>query len=511
MGTQRAIPRGWVAAIRAAARRAAGFEMGMAVCVSLSLAAIPSVPAPAADGPVIGDERVLHAVEAEILVDPAVPADWINVDVRGGIVTLWGTVDHLLAKERAAELARTVRGVRAVLNDLEVVPAEPTSDERVRRKVVNALAMDSATEAYEIEVRVQDGAVTLTGSVESWQERELAATVAKRVKGVRGVANEVRIRPSAGRPDSEIKADVTRRLQADVWVEESLIGVMVEDGVVTLTGTVGSAEEKARAYTDAWVVGAAKVDTSRLEVKWWARNEMRRSRPQLEQSDEEVRRAVQDVLGYDPRVTPFDVKVRVRDGIVLLTGVVDNARAKTAAEEDARATTGARGVRNLLKVRPVQRPDDPIIARNVAQAFLQDPYLDRLAIRLQVRSGEVRLSGKVNSTFEASRAERVASRVKGVVDVINHLDVRTPRSDEQDWRIRQEIADQLRRSPYVQSEDIAVSVEDGIATLTGRIGSWTAYREATRQAFQGGALKVRNELEVETDHASSKRAEDGDE
>lgn len=345
IGPRRAPPRAW-----------------MIVCLCLGLAATSSAPAGSATpGPALDDERILHAVEAEIQVDPAVPEDRINVDVQDGIVTLWGTVDNLLAKERGGLLARTVKGVRAVLNDIEVVPAEAVPSERLRRDVVMALTQDPATEAFQIGVEVRGGLVTLAGQVESWQERKLAETVAKRVKGVRSVRNNLTFVPVPDRADDEIEADVIRRLQTDAWVDESLIGVMVKDGKVSLTGTVGSARESLQAYADAWVAGVIEVDASGLDVKWWARNEMRQDPAKVAPSDETVRRAVEDVLQYDPRVTPFDVEVAVREGIVLLTGVVDNMQAKRAAGRDARGTTGVRGVRNLLKVRPTPAggPDDP--------------------------------------------------------------------------------------------------------------------------------------------------------
>lgn len=67
------------------------------------------------------------------------------------------------------------------------------------------------------------------------------------------------------------------------------------------------------------------------------------------------------------------------------------------------------------------------------------------------------------------------------------------------------------RSPYVDGDDIAVSVEDGVATLSGVVRSWTAHRDATRQALEGGAVRVRDELDVAGDHLSSHDAEGGHE
>lgn len=69
-----------------------------------------------------------------------------------------------------------------------------------------------------------------------------------------------------------------------------------------------------------------------------------------------------------------------------------------------------------------------------------------------------------------------------------------PRSDAE---IRADIKDQLAWSPFVDAERIIVTVEDGVATLTGSVVSWAAMDAATENAFEGGATWVRNRLEVE--------------
>lgn len=74
--------------------------------------------------------------------------------------------------------------------------------------------------------------------------------------------------------------------------------------------------------------------------------------------------------------------------------------------------------------------------------------------------------------------------------------VRSAWGDNRDREIQQAIKGQLWWNAHVDSDDVTVYVEEGLVTLTGRVPSWTAYREAEAEAYEGGALRVRNELKV---------------
>jgi Flp pilus assembly secretin CpaC len=98
--------------------------------------------------PALSNVSITDAVEDELQLDQAVPAYEINVAAVDGIVTLSGSVDNLLAKERAARIARTVKGVRAVVNKIQVIPPLLRSDGEIREEVNDALLWDAATESY---------------------------------------------------------------------------------------------------------------------------------------------------------------------------------------------------------------------------------------------------------------------------------------------------------------------------------------------------------------------------
>ncbi|HEX2277097.1 MAG TPA: BON domain-containing protein [Candidatus Tectomicrobia bacterium] len=277
-------------------------------------------------------------------------------------------------------------------------------------------------------------------------------------------------------------------------MDERAIDVTVKEGEVTLSGTVGSAAEKTRAALDAWVAGVAAVHDGELQVDWRARNSARREHPYAIRTDEEITQALYDALRYDPRVLAFQPEVKVVNGVVTLTGTVDNLAAKRAAAADAKNTVGVRRVRNYLRVRPVNLVPDAELVKHIKAALQRDPYVERYEVIVSVVNGKAYLSGVVDSQFEKGQAEDVASRVAGVIAVDNNITVALSPPLKSDWEIRQDIRDELRWSPYVDSDRIAVSVKDGVATLRGLVDDRAERRAAVENAYEGGALSVRDEL-----------------
>lgn len=471
----------------------------------------------------ITDEDITDRLEIKFRFDPVVPFNTLDVSTDRGIVTLTGVVSNLLARERATRIAETVRGVRAVIDRIEVDPVIDLSAKQLSEAVKYALAYDTATEAYEINVLANDsGGITLSGTVDSWAERNLAETVAKGVNGVVSVQNDIDIQPKSERPDSEIKWEIEKRLYWDTLVGDRLVHVRIDGGKVTLSGTVGSAAEKSQAVLDAWVTGVKAVESSGLEVETWARDKGLRDKKYVVRSDHEIREAVQDALSYDPRVSGFDINVRSSNGMVTLRGVVDNIQASKAAERDARHTAGVFGVYNLIKVRTGKEPlEDDKIAERVRGALFRNPFIESQDISVRVRNQVVYLDGTVDSYFDKAEAENVAFRAAGVVDVRNHLLVSNPAvliydpyvydwsiydypwystpavTSKSDREIKRDIESELLWSPFVDAGDVTVSVEAGVATLTGSVDSPGEANTAVQNALEGGAVTVINKLKLE--------------
>ena len=347
----------------------------------------------------ITDNGITSAVEAGFKLEKGVFPNDVDVSTSQGIVTLSGSAANLLAKERAVKIAESIRGVRGVIDRITVTPVS-RPDEDIRKDILTALLQDPATESYQVPVSVHDAVVTLTGSVGSYAEKQLAARIAKGVKGVKEVRNDVTINYLAKRTDPEIAAGVKSRLQWDIWINGGLVNPVVKDGKVTLTGTIGSVISKWRAFEDAWVNGVTSVDDSGLKIQPGAGNGARRKFKDAVSSDSEIKQAVQAALRLDPRVSAFSPEVTVEDGGVILGGTVGNLKAKTSAAQDAKNIVGVWRVDNLLKVRLTGRTTDAETEKQLKAALSWDPLLDSSTIDVAVNNRTAYLSGAVESNFQ---------------------------------------------------------------------------------------------------------------
>lgn len=473
----------------------------------------------------LSDTEITNAITGELLLHEEVPAYKLDVETDNGIVTLSGKTTNLLAKEMAKKVAMAIKGVKGVVNLIEV-DAPAIDDLTLQQNVSDALLFDPATEAFKINVEAEDGRIILSGTVNSWQEKQLAAKVSKGVKGVEKITNNITINYKTNRNDLEVEEEVESLLANDVRIDHALIDVSVDNSVVTLSGTVGSATEKEQAKYKAWVTGVKNVKTEQLEVEKWARDKNMRKNKYLPKEDEEIKQAVEDVLLYDPRVFSFNPDVTVNNAVVTLSGVVDNLKAKRAAGSDAKNVVGVLAVRNLLKVRPVEIPSDQMLEERVETALLENPYIDRFDLEVIAYDGEIFLSGNVDNYFQKYLADDIASTVKGVTRINNSISVDYEADYNQlsdnyyyqgwntvypgpyislwpdnepmnDAEIERNIESQLWWSPFVNEYEVNVEVENGLATLTGVVETYEEKSAAAKNALEGGAVAVDNKLEVE--------------
>jgi osmotically-inducible protein OsmY len=442
------------------------------------------------------DEVVGLAVTSNLLHSPAVSAHLIDVTVAEGVVTLDGSVSNLLSRDRARRIAAGIRGVKAVINELEIRPVA-RSDADILADIELALALDPATESYEVDVSIADGAVTLSGTVDSWAERRLAATVVKGVKGVRNLKNDIDVSAGEQRPDVEIRADVRRRLEADPFVNHATIDVVVDEGVVTLSGTVPTPAEKGRAALNARVAGSRDVRTQQLEVKLTDTGSMRRESEAVVLADSAVIGAIRQILRGAPRTAPFDLTVSMDSGIVVLQGVVDNLMAKKAALRYAGDIVGVSRIEEEIKVRPAGTHPVKEMEANANYVLAWDPVVERHELSVDVRNGKAYLYGGVDSHYERRRAEDIVARIPGVVDVDNRLVVSPV---EWRWRsdsaITERVVDEFRWDWRVDHEDIDVRVEDGVVKLRGDVESRGELKAVVENAFDAGARFVTSRLDL---------------
>ena len=186
-------------------------------------------------------------------------------------------------------------------------------------------------------------------------------------------------------------------------------------------------------------------------------------------SDEATQRQVEQVIGFDPWVSVFDVNVSAGRGVVRLDGIVENLEAKASAAEAARGVPGVARVDNLLTVQDPRGLRDPQIEGAVADAIDRDPGVDAHDVGATVLDGTAHLVGHVDSVADEHAAIRAASRAEGVRDVVSELDISPGR--DVDWTdLKNQVVDALDDADDLTPYGIDVEVEtDGRVILSGTV------------------------------------------
>jgi len=214
--------------------------------------------------------------------------------------------------------------------------------------------------------------------------------------------------------DQEIQEDVLLELRWDSRIRQAEVGVEVDDGIVTLTGTVDSWAKKLAAKEAAHRVAGVRDVADDVRVKLPG---------SLERTDTEIARDVRSGLEWDAFVPDPDIRSTVSDGRVTLEGQVHTLRQK---EDAARAIRGVRGVKevnNWLTVEPV--PADPgQLRKSIEQALERRAEREAEKINVTVRDGVVTLKGRVRTWPEKEAVLGVVSHAPGVREVSDQLFVR---------------------------------------------------------------------------------------
>ncbi|HEX9635555.1 MAG TPA: BON domain-containing protein [Candidatus Limnocylindria bacterium] len=215
---------------------------------------------------VMNDKQLQQAVIDELDWEPSVDASDIGVTASNGVVTLSGYVPTFWQKRKAEWAAQRVKGVKALVEEIEVKlrGEDRWADDTIAERALQSLASDAAVPKDRITLKVEDGWVTLSGEVDWHFQKTAAEHDVHNITGVRGLSNQISIKPQVQR--FEVRAKIAKALARTAALDAAAISIQTDDGNVTLRGKVHSLSERRLVEDAAWSAPGVTEVNDRLTV-----------------------------------------------------------------------------------------------------------------------------------------------------------------------------------------------------------------------------------------------------
>lgn len=219
------------------------------------------------------------------------------------------------------------------------------TDIRVRDAVLRQLEWDPEVNATEIGVSAKHGTVALTGFIDTYAGKLAAERAAKRVKGVRAVANDIEVRLKLERTDADIAADAARALELRSSVPDS-VQATVRNGHVTLTGRV------------AWPYQMREAEKAIRHIRS-VRGIANHITLDARGLERDVRHRIVQALHRNVNIDANHIAVTITGDTAVLTGTVGSWLQRESAERAAADAPGIVHVDNRIVVEPPSMDEVP--------------------------------------------------------------------------------------------------------------------------------------------------------
>lgn len=214
------------------------------------------------------DEQIQNDVTAELQWEPLLSNSNIRVAVLHGRVTLFGHTPNYSAKLTARQAASRVKGVREIVNSIEVLlsPVDGVPDQVLTKNILNTLSWHTSVPDGGIHLKVKKGLVTLSGELEFQYQKEAALTAIRHLQGIRDITDLITIQ---SKPDSSVIADDIRKtLERRADLEASGIKVEVIGNKVILKGVAHSWEERTASAHAAWSAPGVDMVDDQIVIEY---------------------------------------------------------------------------------------------------------------------------------------------------------------------------------------------------------------------------------------------------
>jgi osmotically-inducible protein OsmY len=385
---------------------------------------------------------------------------------------------------------------------------EQLPDSTITIAVEHALLFGNDVLPNEVEVRTQQGIVTLTGTVENILNQDRVARIAESIRGVLGVISLVAIALEP-RTDDAILKDVQGALHQDPATESYPVQVSVKQAEVSLSGTVGSYAERLLAERIAKGVRGVAGIRNGIMIGYFGRR-----------TDQEIDGDIRDRLQWDIWLNGDHITVSLSNGAVYLSGAIACVRDSHRAFEDAWVD----GVKFVdisgLRIDPWERDDMrrtqivvKLSSHDIEQAILTawrlDPRTKEFHLAVTIEEGEASIHGDVGSLVAKFSAGLDAHNTVGVENVANWVRV-LPAIRPTDEEMANRLTTALAADPLLFTAAIVVSVRNGVASLIGSVEQRSQRSEAIAIASRTqGVVMINDHIfiaqEPEDNHANQKQ------
>lgn len=218
-------------------------------------------------------------------------------------------------------------------------------------------------------------------------------------------------------------------------------------------------------------------------------------------SNEELQKDVQEAIKWEPLLHAAEIGVTVKDGIVTLTGTVDNFIKKQEAETATKKVVGVNAIveKIEIKFKGSLKIDDDENAKDALNALKWDWQVPHDTIKVKIEEGWVTLTGEVRWNYQKDAAKKAVSSLHHIKGVTNDIVIKAETADQIEQK---DIEEAIARTWSIDNSDIQVKVNGHKVTLNGTVESLFQKDEAARIAWNApGIWHLENNLVVEYNYS----------
>lgn len=214
--------------------------------------------------------------------------------------------------------------------------------------------------------------------------------------------------------------------------------------------------------------------------------------------DKILQKNVEETLKWEPQLKALQIGVTAKDGIITLTGTVDNYFKKSEAEKAVKKVNGVRAIVEEIEVKPIDLKNisDHHIAEKILGIFKSSFAIPDDKILIEVEKGWVTLEGNVNWNHQKEAARNAVADILGVKGITDNI---LTKSAHKDVVRKAAVENALKNNAALQEDNIIITVKDGDVTLSGLVKTFFEKEEAERIAWKiPGVWSVVNLIGVDS-------------